>query len=96
MLVPLFQHAVLAPLALSWHDTAGAALRAPGDFWHARGALPVAALNSVLMEFRDWTQPTLMLVGNHDQAGLPTLHCAAHHLAACHHNHALQPGAPGA
>ena len=42
-----------------------------GDFWHARGALPVVALNSVLEEFRGWTQPTLMLVGNHDQARCP-------------------------
>ena len=25
-------------------------------------------LNAVLREFRDWKQPTLMLVGNHDQA----------------------------
>lgn len=63
------------PSPRSCHDTAGATLLASGDFWHARGALPVAALNSVLMEFRDWVQPTLMLVGNHDQAGLPSLPC---------------------
>lgn len=46
-------------------------LAGTGDFWHARGALPVLALNSVLEEFRGWTQPTLMLVGNHDQACCP-------------------------
>ena len=33
-----------------------------------RGALPVGPLNAVLRELRAWTQPTLMLVGNHDQA----------------------------
>ncbi|KAK9831419.1 hypothetical protein WJX81_003210 [Elliptochloris bilobata] len=44
-----------------------------GDFWHARGALPVVALNSVLAEFRTWAQPTLMLVGNHDQVTLSGL-----------------------
>jgi pimeloyl-ACP methyl ester carboxylesterase len=50
----------------------------PGDFWHARGALPVVALNSVLEQFREWTQPTLMLVGNHDQVRHPSLpHCLA-------------------
>lgn len=38
-----------------------------GDFWHIRGMLPVNPLNRVLEEFRDWKQPTLMLVGNHDQ-----------------------------
>ena len=84
LLGPLLQQTpdgpLLAPLALSWHEIAGAIPLAPGDFWHARGALPVAALNSVLREFRDWTQPTLMLVGNHDQAGLPTLRCAHHYL----------------
>lgn len=29
-------------------------------------------LNRVLEEFREWQQPTLMLVGNHDQVCLPT------------------------
>lgn len=38
-----------------------------GDFWHARGALPVEPLNQVLRVLRGWTRPTLMLVGNHDQ-----------------------------
>lgn len=39
-----------------------------GDFWHMKGALPVEPLNEVLKVFRDWDPPTLMLVGNHDQA----------------------------
>jgi hypothetical protein len=40
-----------------------------GDFWHARGALPVAPLNAVLtLLAEEWDVPTLMLVGNHDQA----------------------------
>ncbi len=39
----------------------------PGDFWHARGSLPVEPLNAVLRVLRNWTRPTLMLVGNHDQ-----------------------------
>lgn len=43
--------------------------RTAGDFWHARGALPVEPLNEVLRVLRDWTRPTLMLVGNHDQVG---------------------------
>lgn len=38
-----------------------------GDFWHARGPLPVETLNAVIARLRAWTQPTLMLVGNHDQ-----------------------------
>ena len=38
-----------------------------GDFWHVRGSLPVQPLNAVLQEFKSWKQPTLMLVGNHDQ-----------------------------
>ena len=44
-----------------------------GDFWHVRGMLPVNPLNRVLEEFRDWKQPTLMLVGNHDQVPLHLL-----------------------
>ncbi len=47
------------------------ALLVAGDFWHVRGTLPVNPLNRVLEEFRDWKQPTLMLVGNHDQVILP-------------------------
>ena len=41
-----------------------------GDFWHARGSLPVEPLNAVLRVLRTWTRPTLMLVGNHDQVRL--------------------------
>ena len=40
-----------------------------GDWWHARGSLPVRPLNAVLEELSMWTHPTLMLVGNHDLAG---------------------------
>ena len=39
-----------------------------GDFWHARGSLPVRPLNAVLDEMARWKDiPLLMLVGNHDQ-----------------------------
>jgi DNA repair exonuclease SbcCD nuclease subunit len=38
-----------------------------GDFWHQRGSLPVTPLNLVLDQLVRWKQPTLMLVGNHDQ-----------------------------
>lgn len=44
-----------------------------GDFWHARGLLPVVPLNTVLSEFQHWKQPTLMLVGNHDQVISPQM-----------------------
>lgn len=37
-------------------------------------------LNAVLQEFKSWKQPTLMLVGNHDQARLQ--HAVAHLHAA--------------
>ena len=53
-----------------------------GDFWHVRGSLPVQPLNAVLQEFKSWKQPTLMLVGNHDQARLQ--HAVAHLHAAMH------------
>jgi hypothetical protein len=40
-----------------------------GDFWHMRGALPVVPLNAAVRLFsEEWARPTLMLVGNHDQA----------------------------
>ncbi len=69
----------LHQLALHAHGLdSGPVAGVPGDFWHARGALPVVALNSVLEQFREWTQPTLMLVGNHDQVRHPSLpHCLA-------------------
>jgi len=40
-----------------------------GDFWHARGALPVEPLNEALamMSSREWCVPTIMIPGNHDQ-----------------------------
>lgn len=39
-----------------------------GDFWHARGSIPVRPLNAVLDEMAKWEGiPLLMLVGNHDQ-----------------------------
>ena len=40
-----------------------------------RGTLPVNPLNRVLEEFREWRQPTLMLVGNHDQVWLASHAC---------------------
>ena len=41
-----------------------------GDFWHHRGALPVETLNDIIKELAKWTQPTIMLVGNHDQVNV--------------------------
>ncbi len=41
-----------------------------GDFWHHRGALPVETLNEIIRELAKWTQPTIMLVGNHDQVNV--------------------------
>ena len=38
-----------------------------GDWWHVRGALPVGALNAVMEALSTWTQPVIMLPGNHDQ-----------------------------
>ena len=38
-----------------------------GDFWHVRGALSVELLNRVLRSLRQWTQPVIMIPGNHDQ-----------------------------
>lgn len=37
-----------------------------GDFWHARGALPVEPLNLVLKELESWSVPVVMIPGNHD------------------------------
>ena len=46
-----------------------------GDFWHHRGALPVDVLTEVLQTLSTWTQPCVMLVGNHDQVNASgTLH----------------------
>lgn len=42
-----------------------------GDFWHARGNLPVEPLNRILTLFATrWTNPTIMIPGNHDQVNL--------------------------
>eukprot|EP00899_Mesostigma_viride_P011979 jgi/Mesvir1/20782/Mv07893-RA.1 len=38
-----------------------------GDFWHVRGDLPVEPLSEILAVFRDWSVPTIMIPGNHDQ-----------------------------
>ena len=38
-----------------------------GDFWHARGAIPVEPLVSSLNEISKWRVPTVMIPGNHDQ-----------------------------
>ncbi|KAI0558256.1 Calcineurin-like phosphoesterase [Gracilaria domingensis] len=37
-----------------------------GDFWHARGNLPVEPLNAVLESFSKWKVPLIMIPGNHD------------------------------
>ena len=41
-----------------------------GDFWHVRGTLPIRILNKVLAELATWTQPVIMIPGNHDQLTL--------------------------
>ncbi len=41
-----------------------------GDFWHVRGALSVELLNRVMQALRKWTQPVIMIPGNHDQVTL--------------------------
>ena len=41
-----------------------------GDFWHRRGAIPVAPLAAAVEAFRAWRAPTLLLAGNHDMATL--------------------------
>ncbi|CAI7818504.1 unnamed protein product [Closterium sp. NIES-54] len=43
-----------------------------GDFWHVRGSLPVEALNAVMQAMGPaaWTQPTIMIPGNHDQVSV--------------------------
>uniref|UniRef100_A0A7S3E9L9 Calcineurin-like phosphoesterase domain-containing protein n=2 Tax=Rhodosorus marinus TaxID=101924 RepID=A0A7S3E9L9_9RHOD len=41
-----------------------------GDFWHSRGDLPVEPLNLILEEFSRWTQPMIMISGNHDQVSI--------------------------
>lgn len=41
-----------------------------GDFWHVRGALNVDLLNRILLRLSAWTQPVIMIPGNHDQVTL--------------------------
>ena len=38
-----------------------------GDFWHARGAIPVEPLVDALAEISKWRVPAVMIPGNHDQ-----------------------------
>ena len=38
-----------------------------GDFWHVRGSLSVELLNRALKSLREWSQPVIMIPGNHDQ-----------------------------
>ena len=38
-----------------------------GDFWHARGAIPVEPLVDALSEISKWRVPAVMIPGNHDQ-----------------------------
>ena len=53
-----------------------------GDFWHVKGPLAVRPLNAVIAELQTCTQPTVMLVGNHDQVLLSGLDHALPPLAA--------------
>lgn len=51
------------------HDEAlkrDAAILFLGDFWHARGNLPVQPLNAVLTHLATWRVPVVMIPGNHD------------------------------
>ena len=41
-----------------------------GDFWHVRGSLSVELLNRVLRCFSEWTQPVILIPGNHDQVDI--------------------------
>ncbi|BBN06555.1 hypothetical protein MPTK1_3g22150 [Marchantia polymorpha subsp. ruderalis] len=41
-----------------------------GDFWHARGALPVELLNVVVTELAKWSRPAIFIPGNHDQVNM--------------------------
>ncbi|DBB02750.1 TPA: hypothetical protein ACH3X3_011689 [Trebouxia sp. C0006] len=60
----------------------GAGVLFLGDFWHVKGPLAVRPLNAVIAELQTWTQPTVMLVGNHDQVLLSGLDHALPPLAA--------------
>jgi hypothetical protein len=41
-----------------------------GDWWHHRGTIRVDMLNAVLAALESWTQPMVMIPGNHDQVTL--------------------------
>jgi Calcineurin-like phosphoesterase len=43
-----------------------------GDWWHVRGSLRVDLLNAVLSQLSTWTQPMIMIPGNHDQTSWHT------------------------
>jgi DNA repair exonuclease SbcCD nuclease subunit len=43
-----------------------------GDFWHVRGSLRVDLVNAVLSTLSQWTQPIIMIPGNHDQTSWHT------------------------
>ena len=45
-------------------------LDSQGDFWHARGAIPVAPLADAVRLFAQWEVPTIILAGNHDMVSL--------------------------
>jgi DNA repair exonuclease SbcCD nuclease subunit len=45
----------------------GAGIIFLGDFWHVRGDLKVELLNRILKCLRKWSQPVIMIPGNHDQ-----------------------------
>jgi DNA repair exonuclease SbcCD nuclease subunit len=47
-----------------------------GDWWHVRGSLRVDLVNSVLSQLSTWTQPMIMIPGNHDQT---SWHTNEHH-----------------
>jgi Calcineurin-like phosphoesterase len=52
-----------------------------GDFWHVRGSIRVDLLNAILLDsLAHWTQPCIMIPGNHDQV-----------TAALTDNHSLTP-----
>ena len=46
--------------------------------WDKRGALPVHELNAILQELQQWAMPSVMLVGNHDQASILSLAITQH------------------
>lgn len=41
-----------------------------GDFFHIRGAIRVDLLNKIMAELGTWTQPVVLIPGNHDQVTL--------------------------